>query len=1314
MRKNLLFGWMVLMLVIVSGFKTQAQTWTAPTLTGSDLVSGTTYYVYNVGSNGYLNRGGEWAMHAVVTAQPKANASATIIKWTAVNTTDSTWTLQYNSGGSNVAGKYLFAADVNGGWTYTDNSSNNTWYVVLRDAPTKKYSIQVVSTYGGYNSAQYLGSASATETTNKGIANPVRYNRASGDNYTQWKFVSQADMDLYNARVLLDRYMNYVKKRGGFDLSSYITTYNAGVTADINKAAATLLAALGKTSVTVPNFSFETDASQTGWTNSGSFVNQTNTPLFTKDGTNYTEKYTGSGGNLATGTITQTVSGLANGLYGLVATGHAVQQAGGNPLHTGAFFKAGTDSTEISSGGDYNVDYAIVSDATSGSNGTLTIGYALSGTVACNWTGFDNFRLYYYGDGAIPPKILLSPASLTFLSAGTKKVGVTGNSLTNTISITAPANFSVSPSTLAATVNGDSVAITYDGGATTSGYVVFTSGAVKDSVQVTGTANPIITTTPSSLTLDDLHLTGSFTVNGLNLTSDITITTPAGITVNPATISKTSASNVTIAVTYDGVTTPVSGDIVVTSGTLVKNVAVTAFSSAACFTPLYASGNMIADPTFNAATLSDGGFEGWGPTAITHTRQYCGRGAAYIRGTCYPDGGSINRSLNSANGNALKPNSKYRLRAMINSQASGGKTFQFEIEGVNGTASQYFQIGNTNGWKQFDTTFVTGATVTEKGIYFNSCYNNGAVAPPITDTCFIDNYELYDITQYIPLASLSNLTVDGTKVAGFDSTVYTYDVISPAIPTVAAVAAVAGATVNITQATTLPGTAIVKVTSPDGTITNTYTINITAHSTDASLSALTVSSGTLKPVFNAATLKYYVELPAGSAIPTVTATTNHVNATAVVTPATSVPDTTIVKVTAEDGTTTKTYMVNMWDAKLTGTVIGHASSWNNDPATYIAAAFDGNTSTFVDAPTATGYVGYDFGAGKKAKVTSMRYFPRTTHASRMVGGEIRGANKADLSDSVVLYKITATPSTVTYTDVILNVAKSYQYIYYYSADGYCNIAELELYGVIADISSDATLSALTVSAGALSPAFDAGTTTYSVVLPAGTTTIPTISATTNEAHAITVITQATSVTGSGTVLVTAQDETTTKTYTVNFSLAAAPVAPVASAATSVAKTSFVANWAASTGATGYFLDVATDNAFTTFVTGYNNKDVANVTTYSVTGLTAATTYYYRVRATNGTVSANSNTITVLSLGTGVQSLATNGLGIAVKANAVELESGNAIVSVQVVSVNGKLMTEKSVNATKATISTEGWASGIYVFTIKTQDQVTTTKLGIVK
>lgn len=79
----------------------------------------------------------------------------------------------------------------------------------------------------------------------------------------------------------------------------------------------------------------------------------------------------------------------------------------------------------------------------------------------------------------------------------------------------------------------------------------------------------------------------------------------------------------------------------------------------------------------------------------------------------------------------------------------------------------------------------------------------------------------------------------------------------------------------------------------------------------------------------------------------------------------------------------------------------------------------------------------------------------------------------------------------------------------------------------------------------------------------------------------------------------------------------------------ITSSSFYANWNASPAASTYYLDVATDAVFTSFVSGYNNLNVGNVTTYNVTGLSASTAYYYRVRAGNACgIGSYSNTISV--------------------------------------------------------------------------------------
>ena len=99
-----------------------------------------------------------------------------------------------------------------------------------------------------------------------------------------------------------------------------------------------------------------------------------------------------------------------------------------------------------------------------------------------------------------------------------------------------------------------------------------------------------------------------------------------------------------------------------------------------------------------------------------------------------------------------------------------------------------------------------------------------------------------------------------------------------------------------------------------------------------------------------------------------------------------------------------------------------------------------------------------------------------------------------------------------------------------------------------------------------------------------------------------------------------------------YIFSSAPSAPIANPATFVTNHSFRANWKSVSGATGYTLDVTTNNSFTNFVPGYQNLNVGNTLSHSISGLIASTIYYYRVRAYNGNAtSGNSNAVSVNTL-----------------------------------------------------------------------------------
>ena len=132
---------------------------------------------------------------------------------------------------------------------------------------------------------------------------------------------------------------------------------------------------------------------------------------------------------------------------------------------------------------------------------------------------------------------------------------------------------------------------------------------------------------------------------------------------------------------------------------------------------------------------------------------------------------------------------------------------------------------------------------------------------------------------------------------------------------------------------------------------------------------------------------------------------------------------------------------------LTGTPFGTSPAYNNGTSSF-DKAFDGDITTFFDYSVASGgYTGIDLGAA--AVVNTIRFYPRSTWASRMTGGKFQGSNVADFSSGVVdLYTIPSTPA-VAWTEVSISNTNAFRYLRYYSApDGNCNVAEIQFCGTI--------------------------------------------------------------------------------------------------------------------------------------------------------------------------------------------------------------------------------------------------------------------------
>ena len=481
----------------------------------------------------------------------------------------------------------------------------------------------------------------------------------------------------------------------------------------------------------------------------------------------------------------------------------------------------------------------------------------------------------------------------------------------------------------------------------------------------------------------------------------------------------------------------------------------------------------------------------------------------------------------------------------------GAKMFVVGGNDVNEyTLKAAFDISNA---KFVDATaLISSGDIATSGIAFS---NDGAKMFAIT--YFGDEIYEYTLSSVYPItvndtpalsdnADLAGLTISpGTLSPVFSSPVITYaasvdNFVTEVTVTPTASDGLAMIAVNGTTVTSSIGHAVslnvganpiaIVVTAQDSTTIKTYTVTVTRAaplSSDANLGGLMISPGTLSPVFSSPVITYAASVDNSVTEVTVTPTASDglamiaVNGTTVTSSIGHAVSLNVganpiaIVVTAQDSTTIKTYTVTVTraaplssDANLGGLMISPStlSPVFSSPVITYAASVDNSVTEVTVTPTASD--GLAMIAVNGTTVTS----------------SIGHAVSLNVGANPIAIVVTAQDSTTikTYTVTVTRAAP---------------------------LSSDANLGGLMISPGTLSPVFSSPVITYAASVDNSVTEV-TVTPTASDGLAMIAVNGTTVTSSIGhavslnvganpiAIVVTAQDSTTIKTYTVTVTRAA--------------------------------------------------------------------------------------------------------------------------------------------------------------------------------
>jgi len=345
---------------------------------------------------------------------------------------------------------------------------------------------------------------------------------------------------------------------------------------------------------------------------------------------------------------------------------------------------------------------------------------------------------------------------------------------------------------------------------------------------------------------------------------------------------------------------------------------------------------------------------------------------------------------------------------------------------------------------------------------------------------------------------------------------------------------------------------------------------------DTRLSDLKVNGETIRR-FSPDTKIYNVELPLGTSdVPAVTATAVEPGATINIVDAESLPGSTTINVTAKDGLTTATYTIYLTVVMMNDFVtitspedgdeffFGQAvtvttESYDNDGIDKLRFNLDGVYTNVDDPPFE--YTFNDLSIGTHTVSVQMKdllgnrintdpltitVIPDPASDATLSDLLVDGSTVEGFSTDTEVYNIelpfgtTVVPevtATSTNTNASVDVSSAPDLpgttsVLVTAEDG-VTTRTYTINFMLAPASTDATLSDLTVNHTTVAD-FSPDKEVYDIELPEGTTDVPVVTATAADENADVQVTDAANLPGSTTVLVTAEDGVSTKTYTINF------------------------------------------------------------------------------------------------------------------------------------------------------------------------------------